>query len=499
MRYGRGELTAAYHQGVLVPTGQIYADAGTVEAEPVLEQPPLEEPGTAVFLPGPAYPSQRHSDIRRHRLARRVTSTCPMVTYLLLPVVAYQLTGSSGWPALALAVGCLPHLLTPMLTRAVPARLDRRRLIVAIDATNTAVLASVPVTFATNALSVPHLLVTAFAAQLLFVCHEAAYAAIAPYRPNRERPGTPLFGGGPTALAAPIVASVLLVFTAVPPLLTVDGISLVAAVVLVRALAAPSEVQVAPLIPRPRPAAGLGRRLTARLRQRVDLSHAAICGLYAAAGGAFMGQFVPWLNQDLGVRRVQDVRLGLLLAAWAGGAWLAPAVLSWLANGLAGTGLLSPTAADRLVATGVLAQADADRLVTGNGVTRSSAILAVPRRVIARLGGYRVTLVALPISGLLLLGTVLAGHWIVAAVLLAAWGTGYLVVVLDARVGESGLRMLAFGLGWPAGAVLGGVISGMANLGPRLGIACGVLAIVAAAAVGWWSPLRTADRPAPAS
>ena len=81
--------------------------------------------------------------------------------------------------------------------------------------------------------------------------------------------------------------------------------------------------------------------------------------------------------------------------------------------------------------------------------------------------------------------------------MLLAWGTAYLVVVLDARVAAGGLRMLAFGLGWPAGALLAGLVT--AGGGPRLGLASGVLLIAVAAAVAWLSPLRTADRTAAAA
>jgi hypothetical protein len=106
-------------------------------------------------------------------------------------------------------------------------------------------------------------------------------------------------------------------------------------------------------------------------------------------------------------------------------------------------------------------------------------------------------LVFLPISGLCLLGCALSPHWLVAAAMLAAWGTAFMVVVLDARAAEGGDLMLPFGLGWPAGAMVGGVVAAAA--GPRVGIASGVALVAAAVLVAWLSPLRTADRTAPAA
>ncbi len=462
-------LSAAYHRQVLLQTDQTD-----------------QEPEAAVFLPGPARAPYRNRDLWRHRLARWVSAAASVATYLLLPVVAYQLTGSSLWTAAVAAVGCLPHLATRLVMSAIPAKLDRLRLIFAADLANAAVLASLPITFAMDALTAPHVLVAAFVVQALLVCHDAGYASIAPYRPGRAHPGTPLLSGGSVGLAAAVFAGGLLMLTAVPPLLTVDGVSIVVSALLVRAIAAPAEVVMAPLIRYP-DGPGLHRRITLLWGRRNDLWYALISAVHAVAGGAFIGQFVPWLNQDLGVRPVRDLRLGLLLAASAGGAWLAALALPRVTSWLAPAGLLPPAAAERLVTAGVLAPAAADKLVARSAL----------RRMITRLGEQRVTLVFLPVSGLLLLASAFAPHWIVAVVLLAAWGTAFMMVVLDVRAAGGGLRMLAFGLGWPAGALLGGLVAAVA--GPRLGIASGVVPAVVVAAIGWWLSLHTAGRPGPAA
>lgn len=446
------------------------------------------EPETTVFMHETARPVHRHHDLRWYRWARRVSAIAPVTLYLLLSVIAYQLTGSSVWTALVVTAGCLPCLATQALSRAIPSRMDLRRVIVATDVANAAVLASVSITFSLDVLTAPHLLAAAFAAQALFAYHDAVYAAIAPYRPGRERPGMPMFGGGSAALVAAATASGILVATVIPPLLAVDGVSVAVAVLLIRALATPSGAAVAQQVPKQQGTSRSRRRVSDLFRAgRVHVLHAGVCGLHAAAGGALVGQFTPWLNEDLDVPPVRDVRLGLLLALWVAGMWLAPMLLPRLANRLAQAagGLLAPAAAERLVSTGVLPEATANRLA-GAG--------AGPwwRRLIGNLGGYRVTLVLLPVSGLLLLGVAFAPHWTVAAVLLLLWGTVYMMVVQDARVAESRLRMLSLGLGWSAGALLGGVVA--AVTGPRLGIATGVLMIAAAAAVAWQSSLRTADR-----
>jgi hypothetical protein len=424
-------------------------------------------------------------------------------------VLAYQLTGSSLWTALAVAAGYLPPLAARPVMDALAERPARRRLLVGADVANAALLASVPVAFSADVLTAPHVVLAAFAAQALFVCFDAANVNAVPYRAGRDRLTRPFFTGGSVAqLTAPVLAGVLLLLTAVPPLFTVDGVSLVVSALLIRALAAPSQAATLPPTRRPRWTADLRRRLTVLWGRRLDRLHTLVCGLHAAAGAALLGQFAPWLHQDLGVRPIRDLRLGLLLVLWALGGRFATAVLPRATTRLAASagGLLPPAAADRLVTTGVLPRATADRLVArgawssalrvkGAGVSASAR--GTLRRAAGSFGGYRVTLVFLPVSGLCLLGCALAPHWLVAAVLLAGWGTAFMVVVLDARDAAGADLMLAFGLGWPAGALVGGVVAEAA--GPRMGIGSGVLLVAAASLVAWLSPLRTAERTVPAA
>jgi len=459
-----------------------------------------EPAGTAVFLTGP--PRHRQRDLGRQRWSRLLSTAGSMAVFLMLPVLAYQVTGASLWTAAAVVAGCLPHLGGPVVRDIVARWADRRRVLVAADAANAAVLASLPVAFALDALTAPHVLGVAFAAQALFVGFDSASAPPA----SRDRLGRPLFIGGPTRLlAAPVLGAAVLLLTAVRPLVTVDGVSAVVSCLLVRAIVTWSERWSPPQIPPPSLGIGLRRRLAAWSGRKVDQLHLLVCGLHAAGGGAFLGQFVPWADQDLGIAPIRDVRLGLLLGLWAAGAGLATVVLPRAAATLTTGGLLSPDAADRLVRSGVLARAAADRLVHGTvpqprprrAGAAGAAVLRAVRRVTDHLGGYRVTLVFLPAAAVCLLLSAVAPHWTVAAVTVAAWGTAYVVVVLDARVAAAGSRMLAYGLGWPAGALAGGLVG--AAWGPAAGLATGALLVLAAAAVAWLSPLRTANRAVPAT
>jgi hypothetical protein len=419
---------------------------------------------TAVFLPGPAHSLHRNPDYRRQRLAYGVSVVGPVGTYLVLTVLAYQLTGSSLWAASTAAIGFLPHLAGAVLPRPAGGHLDRRRLLAITDIANAALLGSVPIAFSVDALTAPHVLVAAFVGQALFVLFDAANAGAPPVRVRSVSGSTAL------RLAAPILAGGLLTLTAVRPLLTVDGVSIIVSVLLIRAIAPPPQ---AVGVPRPRHAA------RESLKVRVQTI---VWALHGAAGGVFAGLFAPWFDQDLGVPSVRDIRLGLLIVVCAVSGRIAMEVQPLAAERLVAPGTMPRATADRLATAGILSPRIADRL-------SSAGVLA---RLGSRLGRYRVTLFFLPLAALCALACVLAPHWLVAVLTLAAFGTAYTVVVLDLRQQSGSGWRLAFGGSWPLGALLGGVVATATN--PRLGLALAAVLIAAAAAVAWLSPLRTISR-----
>jgi MFS family permease len=128
------------------------------------------------------------------------------------------------------------------------------------------------------------------------------------------------------------------------------------------------------------------------------------------------------------------------------------------------------------------------------------ASLWVPRLAL-RLGAARVFLLSLPLSALFGVVAVLSPNWILACALLAAWGAAYMSIAINAvtyrqqvtperllsRVNTVG-RMLSFGVGWPIGAVLSGVVAEQS--GPRAGMLAGIAVLVVGGVLAWWSPLR---------
>ena len=330
-------------------------------------EPTLDAAGRA------GLPLRRDGAFRRYWLARVISLLGSAVTYLALPVLVYQVTGSSLWTALVTFAEGAPYLCVGLLAGAVADRLDRRRLMVATDLASAAVLASVPAAYAAGVLTAPHLLVAAFAVQTLFVFFDAANFGALPVLVGRDRivaAQAALMGTGTVMeLVVPALAGAALAVVAAAPLLAVDAVSFVCSALLLRAITRPLWDPARAGRPR-RLAVEVRDGLTFLWRQRVVRTTTLVGATQAFTGGLFLGQLVPWADQVLGVPP-GDARLGLLFAAWGLG-------------GLAAT-VLAPSLARRA-------------------------------------GEPRVTLRFLPLSTLGLLACALAGRWLPAAISIAGLG-----------------------------------------------------------------------------
>jgi MFS family permease len=159
--------------------------------------------------------------------------------------------------------------------------------------------------------------------------------------------------------------------------------------------------------------------------------------------------WVPWADRTLGIG-TSGWRFGLVFSVWGLGGILASALTPWL---------------------------------------------------LRRASPARLTLVAIPLSGVAGVCVALSTHWVAAAALMVGWGVAYQVVIINSltyrqqvtpehllsRVNTAG-RMLSWGLGWTLGAVVAG------GLATHLGVPHAMLALtcvgLVAAAYAWLSPLR---------
>jgi len=402
---------------------------------------------------GPRRPPLRRSPaFRNFWLSRAVSGLGSAVTTVALPVLVFQQSRSPLLVSLVAAAGTLPYLAFGLIAGAVADRVDRRTLMIVTDCLSALCLGSVPVAQALHALTVGHVVVVAFLCSGLSLFFDAGGHGFVPALVGKDRlpdANSALYGAETVVrIVGNGLAGVLIALVHPVGTLTLDVLSFAGSALFLRAVAN-SPARAARSGPRRgfRESVGEGLRF---LAGHPTLRVMTVVGtLQSFAGGAIVGQLVVFADRVLGIHG-SDGRIGLLYMAWSAG-------------GIGGS-LLLP-------------------------------------RLRRRYDAFPLLLLVLPVGALLGLVVVLSTDWRIALVALAAWGTAYLVVLvntmtysqevtppeLQGRVNTT-RRMLSSGLGVPLGAL---VASGVTvSAGIRAGMATAVASITLAAIVVWVVRLR---------
>jgi MFS family permease len=101
-------------------------------------------------------------------------------TFLALPLLVYNLTGSSVNLAVTTAAYFLPYLVFGLVIGAWVDRVDRRRMMIAVDLGRAAVIATIPLLSFVDALSVEWIYATAFATATLTIAFDSGQFAALP-------------------------------------------------------------------------------------------------------------------------------------------------------------------------------------------------------------------------------------------------------------------------------------------------------------------------------
>jgi MFS family permease len=101
-------------------------------------------------------------------------------TFFALPLLVYKLTGSSVNLAVATAAYFLPYLLFGLVIGAWVDRVDRRRMMIAVDLGRAAVIATIPLLSYLDALSVGWIYAAAFATATLTIAFDSGEFAALP-------------------------------------------------------------------------------------------------------------------------------------------------------------------------------------------------------------------------------------------------------------------------------------------------------------------------------
>lgn len=383
--------------------------------------------------------------------ARVISIAGSGVTIVALPVLVYALTGSPLVTGMVTALESVPYLLFGLIAGALADRRDRRRVLILADLLSAAAVASVPLAAGLHRLTAGHVLAVAAVLAAAFVFFDAAEFGALPTLVGSDRlaaANSAVWGASTVAeMVAPVAAGVALASVSPATLLGIDSLTFAVSAVLIGGITARLSM------PRPPSRAAwradIGEGLRFLWHEPVVRTMSLLGATQSACGGAFLGQFVVFADRALGVRQ-GDVRLGLLYGGW--------------------------------------------------GVGTLAATLALPR-LLHRRSPAAITLIGVPTGAALALGLALAPGFPAALALVVAWGVAYMLVVLNSityrqlrtperlqsRVNVVG-RMLSWGLGWPLGALGGGVLAGTTGVRVALAGASAVAALGGVAAFA--SPLR---------
>ena len=241
-------------------------------------------------------------------------------TLFALPLLVYKLTGSAVNLALTTAATFLPQLLFGLVIGAWVDRVDRKRLMIAVDVARAAVIASIPVLAAFDALVVWWVYGVAFVSATLTIAFDASEFAAVPSLVERDdlvrangRIQASYQGAG---VAGPVLAGTLAAVVPIETVLVFDAASfLVSAVALSlvgRSFNAPADGEREPTSIRRDIAEGLRYVLSHPVLRNISLMMALINFTVATT----WAQLVLFGKERLGA---SDAEVGLLYSAGSAG------------------------------------------------------------------------------------------------------------------------------------------------------------------------------------
>jgi MFS family permease len=396
-------------------------------------------------------------------LARTISFAGTGITVVVLPVLAYRLTGSPGAVASLNAIEVLPYIGFGLLAGAMADRLNRKKMMVTCDLAAALVLAAAPAAAALHMLVPAQVFLTALGIGIAFVWFDAANFGALPVLVTRDQlPAASSFissSGTIALLIGPTVGAVLLTVMSPPFALGLDAASYLASAVLLASIRRPFSRPGQDRRPHRRIRADVGAGLRFLWRQPVIRTMTLSVFCACLSWGGIFSLVVVYASRALHLTRV-DARLGLLYTVGEFG------------------GLISIAAIPKLI-----------------------------RHVPA--GCLQAAFLAANVAGIALLAVAPSYGW--AVVIFCCYELAYVMVTttgitvrqlltpddLQARVNTAG-RLIAYG-GQPVGSIIGGVLAQFLPIRLTFGLlALGVA--VGAGLAGWAAfgsrPFSAASLPA---
>jgi MFS family permease len=169
-------------------------------------------------------------DFGRFWLGQTISNLGSSFTFFALPLLVFNLTGSPINLGITTAAEFVPYLLFGLVIGAWVDRVDRKRLMIATDLARAAVIATIPLLAAADALPVGWVYVVAFASATLTIAFDAAqFAAIPSLVPSDDdlvtANGRVQASYSAAQIAGPLLAGLLITVAPVHQVLWVDAAS----------------------------------------------------------------------------------------------------------------------------------------------------------------------------------------------------------------------------------------------------------------------------------
>ncbi len=387
-----------------------------------------------------------------------VSWTGTTITLVVMPILVFQLTGSAFLTGLLGALEVVPYMVFGLFAGALADQVNRKRLMVACDLVNVALLSSIPIAAALNALTLPHIFIVALLSATAFVWFDAAN-----------------FGALPALVGRANIVEANSMLQATYNLILITGPALAGA--LSAFAGPPNAISV----------------------NAVTYLVSALClSLIARSFNLTEIEKITDISGSLWQRTAKDIREGLVYL------WNQKLVrtLTLLGFGVSFTGG-AITSLLVVYAVQGLGLADTDPLIgvlfTAGAIGSFAASMFLPR-LVRRYSPARITLVSLVPNALFAIALALAPNWIFGIVAFTLRQVFFMLIVingislrqivtpdhLQSRVNATA-RMIAWG-GTPFGAAVGGLLAEATDI--RIAFLCMSVLMVLLAVIGWFSPLR---------
>jgi MFS family permease len=259
-------------------------------------------------------------DFGRFWLGQTVSNLGSSFTFFALPLLVFNLTGSPINLGITTACAFVPYLLFGLIIGAWVDRVDRRRLMIATDLARAAVIATIPLLAATDALSVGWIYVVACCSATLTIAFDAAeFAAIPSLLPSDDdlvaANGRVQASYSAAQIAGPLLAGLLITLAPVQQVLWVDAVSFLVSAATLALIGRPFN---APRDAEPRRAIGqeVAEGLRYVLGHPVLRSISAMMALINLVAATVYAQLVVFAKRQLDA---SDSQVALLYAAGSAG------------------------------------------------------------------------------------------------------------------------------------------------------------------------------------